>query len=323
MGYAQITVQDSTVRYTLTLGIDPAAPGTAGTEAALPGIVAQKITILSDGRACVAAPGRVSPRWPDRANIIITVDYACPAPVRELALRDDLSDALGGDFHTVAEIALPGGRSERRLFEAQRREARFAVAAEDASVGRPGVSGALDFLRLGTEHILSGFDHLLFLLALVLGGGGILSLLTIVTAFTVAHSVTLALAVLNIVTLPAQLVEPAIALSIVYVALENLVVARPASHRWTVSFVFGLVHGFGFAGALMELGLPAGALIPSLLLFNAGVEAGQGMVVAVLLLVILWLRRWHWERPAMMMMSAVVLTAGVALFIERALVPTE
>jgi hydrogenase/urease accessory protein HupE len=318
MGYAQVTVQGSTVRYALTLGIDPAPPGQA--DNALAGIVAQKITISSEGRACAPAPGRVSPRSPNRASIVVTVDYACPGRVRELTLRDDLSDALGGDYHTLADIEVPGG-AERYVFEAERREARFAVAAGDASADGSAGSGVLAFFRLGVEHILSGFDHLLFLLALVLRGGSIGALLAIVTAFTVAHSVTLALAVLDVVTLPAQLVEPAIALSIVYVALENIRLERPASRRWTVSFLFGLVHGFGFAGALMELGLPTGALVPSLLSFNAGVEVGQGMVVSVLLPALLWLRRCYWERRAVMTMSALVLTAGIVLLIERALLP--
>ena len=106
---------------------------------------------------------------------------------------------------------------------------------------------------LGIEHILTGYDHLLFLLALILRGGNIWSLLKIITAFTLAHSITLALAAFNIMVLPGRLVEAIIALSIAYVAAENLFLRKALSHRWAVSFLFGLVHGFAFSNVLREL----------------------------------------------------------------------
>src|SRR4029079_4127899 len=113
--------------------------------------------------------------------------------------------------------------------------------------------GTGSFVLLGIEHILTGYDHLLFLLGLLLRGGSWLGLAKIVTAFTLAHSVTLARAVLNIVTLPDRLVEAVIALSIAFVAAENIFLNPVASRRWVVSFCFGLVHGFGFSTALREL----------------------------------------------------------------------
>ena len=123
---------------------------------------------------------------------------------------------------------------------------------EPAAQGR-GSSGS------ASEHILTGYDHLLFLLALLLRGGRLLSLLKIITAFTVAHSITLALAVLGVVTIPGRVIEPAIAASIVWVALENLLRRDAPSQRWLVSFVFGLVLESGLASATKGLGLPPGA----------------------------------------------------------------
>ncbi len=333
MGYATVTVHGGTVRYSLTLGVDAlaatgsdAAPGARwplrdGYDA-LSRLVARKVAISADGGRCEPVPDTVTPPSPDRANVVVVVvHYACPGTLREITLHDDFFDTLGRDYHTLISVEAPWG-VQRYTLEADDREMRVIVAppAEGGAPERLAGSGLLAFFRLGLEHILTGFDHLLFLLALVLRGGSIGSLLAIVTAFTVAHSITLALAVLNVVSPPAWIVEPVIALSIVYVAAENIFAERAASRRWAVSFAFGLVHGFGFAGALLELDLPTAALVGSLLSFNLGVEAGQAMVIAVLLPALMWLRGADWERRATTTFSALVLTAGLALLIERVLV---
>jgi hydrogenase/urease accessory protein HupE len=137
------------------------------------------------------------------------------------------------------------------------------------------------FLELGVRHILSGYDHLLFLAGLILAARTVRDVRGGVTAFTAAHSLSLALVVIGGIHAPASLVEPLIAGSIVWVGLENLVRARSRS-RWPLVFGFGLIHGFGFAGALMELGLARSAseIVVGLLSFNVGVEAGQ-LAVAV------------------------------------------
>jgi hypothetical protein len=136
------------------------------------------------------------------------------------------------------------------------------------------------FVRLGFEHILPlGFDHVLFVLGLALLSPRAGALLAQVTAFTVAHTVTLALSTYGVVQLPSRVVEPLIALSIVYVAVENLVTERLRPWRIALVFGFGLLHGLGFAGALAALGLPAGERPVALLAFNAGVELGQLAVV--------------------------------------------
>jgi hydrogenase/urease accessory protein HupE len=147
---------------------------------------------------------------------------------------------------------------------------------------------AWSYLRLGAEHILGGIDHLLFVLALLLIVRGGKRILMTVTAFTVAHSLTLVAATLRIVHVPGPPVEAIIALSIVFVAAEvaHGLQGRPgltARAPWLVAFTFGLLHGFGFAGALAEVGLPQHAIAVALLMFNVGVELGQLAFVAVVL----------------------------------------
>ncbi len=169
---------------------------------------------------------------------------------------------------------------------------------------------ALTYLWLGVEHILLGFDHLLFVLALLLLIGGTRRLVATVTAFTVAHSLTLAAATLGLVHVPPQPVEATIALSIVFVAAEIVHaghgrVGLTERQPWVVAFVFGLLHGLGFAGALAEVGLPLHAIPLALLFFNLGVEAGQLLFIAAVLGVIVLARRaglaapaWAWRLPA-------------------------
>jgi hydrogenase/urease accessory protein HupE len=158
------------------------------------------------------------------------------------------------------------------------------------------------YLRLGVEHILTGVDHLLFVLALLIVARGRRRLLASVTAFTAAHSITLALATLGFVRVPQQPVEAVIALSIVFVAVE--IVRGRQGHAgiagrspWIVAFAFGLLHGFGFAGALSEIGLPPAHIPLALLFFNLGVELGQLLFVAVVLGAA-WLFRRLWARTS-------------------------
>ena len=147
------------------------------------------------------------------------------------------------------------------------------------------------FIQMGVMHILSGPDHLLFLIGLILAGGTARRLLAIVTAFTLSHSLTLSLTALGFASLPSRLVEPMIALSIVVIGLENLLRRQTGlEFRIWLSFGFGFFHGFGFAGALAEVGLPRQALGWSLAAFNVGVEIGQA---CILLLVLPLLMRIH------------------------------
>jgi hypothetical protein len=139
---------------------------------------------------------------------------------------------------------------------------------------------ALVYLGLGYQHILPlGFDHILFVLSLFLLSPKLKPVLWQATAFTIAHSVTLGLAMYHVIHVPSKIIEPLIALSIMYVALENIFSPRLKASRIGVVFLFGLVHGMGFAGALGQLGLPENAYLLSLVMFNVGVELGQLTVI--------------------------------------------
>ena len=195
----------------------------------------------------------------------------------------------------------------------------------------------VQYLWQGVWHIWIGFDHILFLLALLLPavllrrrwgrGSGVhgvsrfkdasLSVLAVVTAFTLAHSITLSLAALQIISLPSRLVESAIAASVVFAAANNLV--PMVQGRWLMAFFFGLIHGFGFASVLTELGLPTGALAVSLVGFNLGVELGQLAIVAVFLPLAFVLRHTpFYQRGVLVGGSWAALLLALAWFVERA-----
>jgi HupE / UreJ protein len=180
------------------------------------------------------------------------------------------------------------------------------------------------FLRLGIEHILTGVDHLLFVLGLLLIAGNRWMLLKTITAFTVAHSITLALAVLGVVRVPITLIDALIGLSILFLAPEALRrrhghTSFTLRHPWYIAFIFGLLHGFGFAGGLSAAGLPADHIPAALLLFNVGVELGQLAFVAGVLLAWQLLRRFQirWPQPMGLLPAYVLGTAGAFWTIQR------
>lgn len=169
---------------------------------------------------------------------------------------------------------------------------------------------ASQYLWLGYTHILpKGLDHILFVIGLLLLSPRLAPLLLQVTAFTVAHSITLALAIYGIVALPARVVEPLIALSIAYVAVENVVTRDLKSWRLGLVFGFGLLHGLGFAGVLQDLGLPRGEFVTALVTFNLGVEAGQLTVIAAVLAVTAPLVRREWYRRRVAVPASVAIAA--------------
>ncbi len=219
-------------------------------------------------------------------------------------------------------VAPAGGKVPRRPAEP-----RFTYALEgcrpgDSAAGRgaglwPQIRG---FLTLGVRHIATGYDHLLFLVSLLVVGRGLRPLLKVVTAFTVAHSITLSLAVLNVVTLPSRVVESVIALSIAYVALENLWRGDAGlRRRWLVTFAFGLAHGLGFASLLKNMAIARPSLLVSLVSFNLGVEIGQVAVVAVAFLGLRVLQNSPRDRLFRRAISWGAATLGLAWFIQRAL----
>jgi HupE / UreJ protein len=319
-GYATVSVAGQTVRYAVTLPADGVLLDSAVAKDLrdLAAAFARHVMIAADGTACAGVPAQVRPSSPQRASIEVVVLYACAAPIRNLSIRDGSDAVLGPDHHTIADIEWPGG-TQQVVFESEHREAHIAITS-NAQPQSGAASTFTSYFGIGVEHILLGFDHVLFIVALILPGGSLISIAAMVTAFTVAHSLTLALSVLNILTLPPQIVEPVIALSIAYVALENLTGKNALSRRWAVSFLFGLVHGFGFAGALAEVGLPPSGLLSALVGFNLGVEAGQLLIVAVLLPLLIWLQRFPWEPRLAKVSSSAIMAAGLALLAERAFI---
>lgn len=167
------------------------------------------------------------------------------------------------------------------------------------------------YLVLGYQHILPlGFDHILFVLSLFLLSPRLKPVLWQATAFTIAHSVTLGLAMYSVVSVPAAIIEPLITISILYVALENIFSPRLKTSRIGVVFIFGLVHGLGFAGALSGLGLPKNAYFLSLISFNAGVELGQ---LTVIFAAYFLLAKWFGNKPYYRKAIVIPLSSLIAL----------
>lgn len=189
---------------------------------------------------------------------------------------------------------------------------------------RHGVSAVIQkFVPVGVHHILIGPDHLLFLVGLLLLGGLVRRLLMVVTAFTIGHSITLSVSALNIFSPPPQLVEPAIALSIIYVGADNLLVRNGRDMRGWIALAFGFIHGFGFAGVLRDMGLPSRAFGWSLFSFNLGVEIGQLFVVLSVAwaLTALRARSEIAGRRLAFAGSIVVIAAGAFWFVRRVFFP--
>ncbi|WP_221409036.1 HupE/UreJ family protein [Reichenbachiella versicolor] len=175
------------------------------------------------------------------------------------------------------------------------------------------------FVKAGIEHIIpKGLDHILFVLGLFFSSLILGSLLWQVSAFTLAHTITLAVAALGIVQAPAGIVEPLIALSIVWVAAENCIFKEASKWRPFVVFSFGLLHGLGFASVLSEYGLPQGNLVPSLLAFNIGVEVGQLIVLVVAALLVWFIRDKSWYRKRVQIPASIMIAlVGLFWFVER------
>jgi hypothetical protein len=227
-------------------------------------------------------------------------------PLRVFTIRCEPLTDLGADHKTVARI-VRDGRSEQFVFQqGVVYEAKERTFAESAG----------QFLELGIHHIFVGYDHLAFLIALVLPRQRWLELIKIVTSFTVAHSVTLSLAAFGVLRLPPTLVEAGIAFSVAWVALENLW-SRTFTRRWLVSFAFGFVHGFGFASVLGELDLGRSALAAALIFFNLGVEVGQVVIISILLPCLWLLARTPAHAAGVKVASLAIFAAGTVWFFER------
>jgi hydrogenase/urease accessory protein HupE len=221
----------------------------------------------------------------------------------EVLLNFDAAVFSNLEIHSNLITSLPLGHRQYLQVQNSRGDTIFerllSAAADSATVEIPRTTAGMgmfeaarsfaNFVSLGVKHILTGYDHLLFLFGLLLVARGFFSSLGVITSFTIAHSITLAVATLHVVQLPSRIVEPLIAASIVFVGIENLLRGDILKARRAVPFGFGLIHGFGFASALQEAGIGSGTggIILPLFSFNLGVELGQ-ILVAALALPIIW-----------------------------------
>ncbi|HKU86757.1 MAG TPA: HupE/UreJ family protein [Casimicrobiaceae bacterium] len=263
----------------------------------------------------------------DGAYAALALAGACPERAPTLTLDYRLFEGVDPQHRGLLNF-VEDGRSHSAVFTAD--APRRIVGGDDAGE----LAQFATYLHEGVFHIWTGFDHVLFLLSLLLpavlvrrGGRWVagdslrtatLDVVKVVTAFTLAHSITLTLAALGVVDLPSRWVESAIALSVVLAALNNLY-PIVANGRWIAAFGFGLLHGFGFAGALQDLGLPAGSLALSLAGFNLGVETGQ-LAIVLGFLPLAFLSRSTWAYRRLVFGGGSLVTAAIASvwLVERA-----
>ena len=246
--------------------------------------IVQATSVRVDGSPCRPQLESVSEAEGDAVDV--RASFRCDRAPGLLSIDCEFLDAFAAGHRHLATVSTESTESAYVLVLAQKHIG-VDLGAPPPPKGVP--FGAM--VWTGVEHIWTGYDHLAFLFGLVLLGGRLRSLVGVVSAFTLAHSITLGMAVLGLVSVPPAVVEPAIALSIAYVGIENIFGADPAK-RWRITFPFGLVHGFGFASALTALALPRTEIPLALFAFNLGVELGQLAILAAVLPVVLWARRY-------------------------------
>ena len=295
--------------------LDPSILGERGT--AIARLLAPRIQLTADGTPLGDGEWSAPEPLPDRQSLRLQATYRATGQIGVLTLQTrmfpyDQAHQTFVNFYDRDELRsqsiLDKGKTQTEYFSGTR-QGTFAVIRR--------------FVPAGIHHILIGPDHLLFLVGLLLLGGSLRQLALVVSAFTVAHSVTLSLAALNILAPPARIIEPAIALSIVYVGADNLLVREGRDLRAWIAFAFGFIHGFGFANVLREMELPRRALGWSLFSFNVGVEIGQLLVVVMVASALTALRSRNEMAGHRLAVagSLVVIAAGAFWFIQRVFFP--
>jgi hydrogenase/urease accessory protein HupE len=271
-----------------------------------------------NGDSCSPDAGSVTP---DGDGVVVRILWSCAGVADPLRYRSTVLIDVSPDARQVVLIG-SGPDAAQDLLNAGRDETTLTAAPP------PTLLHVVErYTGAGIEHIFLGYDHIAFLAAVVLWARRLWPVVKIVTAFTVAHSITLSLAALDIVRIPSAIIEPAIAASIVYVAAENFL-SRDVEKRWRDAFGFGLIHGFGFASALQEFGLPRSALVPALASFNIGVEIGQIAIVCLVVPALLGMDRLLASgrgvvarpirpAPAVYAISAVIIVLGSYWFLAR------
>ncbi|HEY3180534.1 MAG TPA: HupE/UreJ family protein [Casimicrobiaceae bacterium] len=295
---------------------------------AIAAYVAERVIVASAGERCLlAVTGQALDTHTDGTYAVLNLAGRCPQPGPTLTIDYRVFTDVDPQHRGLLNF-VENGQSRSVVFSAERQQ--WMVGGDAAGPLRQFVT----YVHEGVWHIWLGFDHILFLVSLLLPAvlvlregawkpagsfrAAFIDVAKVVTAFTLAHSITLSLAALGIVVLPSRWVESAIALSVVLAALNNLV-PIVASGRWIAAFAFGLLHGFGFASALADLGLPSGSLALSLAGFNIGVELGQLVIVAAFLPLAYALRgTWTYRRVILRGGSVAIAAIAAVWLVERA-----
>lgn len=297
-------------------------------EAAKPNIakwVQQGIQLTLDGQVVQPNAGVVN--FDEQNNAQIILQYA-QTPSKQLQLQANFLSKLPTGHKQFITIKNQAGQGigEKMLSQSDSSIVLTlpvtGTSTANSDESTPTASTFSDFLLLGIEHILTGYDHLLFLFSLLIVTRSFWPAIKIITFFTIAHSITLGLAGLNIVDIPSSIVEPLIAATIIYVGVENIIRGdHPKGRQW-LTFFFGLIHGFGFAAVLREMGISSyetGIMLP-LFSFNLGVEIGQITVAAIVLPIIWWLHKKPLIEPRLTPVCSVLASvAGAYWLIERTL----
>ena len=321
VSYSELTVDGHTVRGVLRFSLQdlqtqaPIDPKKLDPRV-LRKLVIEPFALLAQGRPC-APPADVQAAMDGPDGVTVQGSWTCESQPERLTVRVGFIDSFPMGHTHLSKITLGAGEIAQRVAQAD--EPSFDVQHTTGPLQAAG-----RFTLLGVEHIFTGYDHIAFLVALLLLGGTLRELVRIVTAFTVAHSITLALAALEILSPSSRIVEPMIAVSIIFVGLEDLWALRARraaaalSHRWMITFAFGLIHGFGFASVLRELQLPRKSLAIGLVTFNLGVELGQLCIVAAMLPLLAWLRRKPWfAQTGVRALAAIISALGAFWLVQR------
>ena len=321
--YLDIVFRDGNIRGTLVIHVIDAAHelGIQPADLMNPEVVRQRSQQLGEmlrPRILLRSSHRLEPEWLSTELLAedqaIKLTYQIPDEQPGAVIIDTNLFPYDPNHQTFINIYEGTEIRQQLIYNARSDEHTYYLGTADGAV-----EVMKTFIPSGIHHIMIGPDHILFLVGLLLLGGSFVALLKIVTAFTIGHSLTLSLAALNVVTPPASVIEPAIALSIVFVGADNLVKGTGRDLRMWVALVFGLVHGFGFANVLREFGLPREALGWSLFSFNVGVEIGQLAIVLLVTAALSAIRR----RSATLRQrvafagSIVVIAAGTYWFVQR------
>ncbi|WP_100405564.1 HupE/UreJ family protein [Bacillus solitudinis] len=330
IGYSDVTIEEKHVKYDLfllsdlvggLLNIDKNSDGqmdageVSESTSAIEQLVVNQLSVRNNGVEGSVTVKEVE--LTERFNFSmfhIELDYQFDQPIEEYQINYHVFFNGIDDNHQNFLTVARGDYTVEQLLTKDNQTFQGTTNVENSEFHGGEVLDFWDYTIMGMEHIWAGIDHLLFIFGLLLARGSFRDYIKVLTAFTAGHSITLALAALELVLIPSAIIEPLIALSIVYVAVENIR-ARTFKWRWLISLVFGLIHGFGFAEILSGK-LGSDFIIP-LLSFNLGVEIGQIVVLMVLLPLILYISKIRWQPQIIVGVSTIISLFGLYWFFER------